>query len=73
MVEMVTVESSNIAEIGYDAGTKELFVKFAETGKVYKFFGVEAARHDAFLKAGSKGDYLNTDIKTNYRYEQVEG
>ncbi len=70
--EMVSVDSTNIEEVSYDPKSLKFHVRFLETGKTYVFYGVEEARYHEFMKAESKGQYLNTDIKTKYRYEEVD-
>ncbi len=72
MSNMVSVDSSNIEAIGYDAKSLKLHVRFLESGKTYVFYGVPDWRHEEFMKAESKGDYLNNEIKTHYRYDKVE-
>ncbi len=54
-MEMVPVESSNIAAIGYDAGT--LRVRFKD-GAEYEYEGVTEAAHAALMAAPSKGRWL---------------
>lgn len=68
---MVSVESTNIEAIGYDPLTLEFHVRFLETGTTYVFHAVEESRYQAFLKAESKGEYLNHEVKTHYEYEKL--
>ena len=67
---MVPVDSSVIAQIGYDSTKRELAIEFRESGKVFLYFDVPPEEHAAFMAAESKGTYLNTVFKLRgYRYE----
>jgi hypothetical protein len=71
VMRRVRVESSSIAAVGYDAGEVTLEVEFV-TGRVYRYFGVPAYLHDAFLTAPSKGQFFNTFIRDRYVYEEID-
>ena len=63
-------DSSNIAEIAYDASTQILQVTF-HNGSTYQYFDVPDHIWEAFKIADSKGIYLNSTIKGQYRYSKV--
>jgi len=66
----VPVDSTVIAQIGYDSAKRELGIEFRHTGKIYVYFEVPREEHEAFMAAESKGIYLNTMFKLReYRYE----
>ena len=67
MPEMNFVDSSNIEAIGYDAGTLELHVRFLKSGETYVYYAVEEWRYQDFMRADSKGLYLNANIKPLYQ------
>jgi len=71
VVEMVQVLSSNIAEIGYDARSSLLLVRFHEGARTYRYAGVPAGTYRAFLSAPSKGRFLADFIKGHYPYTRV--
>ena len=63
-IAMDSVESNQIAKIGYDAETKTLAVTFTRgTGPVYHYPDVEQATFDAFTAAESAGTFFGTHIK----------
>ncbi len=66
----IPVQSSNIADIGYDEQSMTLEVGF-KNGTVYQYFDVPEAVHQEFMNAGSKGTFLNANIKNNYRYAKL--
>ena len=57
------VSSESIASIGYTAPRRELDIEFRQSGDVYRYFGVSAVEHAAFITAESKGGYLNQVFK----------
>ncbi len=64
------VESSVLAEVGYDQKRRLLEVKLV-SGAVYQYLDVPAREFMALLAAESSGRYYNTSIKPNYDYRQV--
>lgn len=64
------VESSNVASIGYDSHRQTLEVEF-NNGNIYQYFDVPEAIYLEFLDSDSKGRYLNTIIKGEYRYARL--
>lgn len=64
------VSSSNIRSIGYDAQLVTLEVEFT-SGDVYQYFNVPEYLYLQFLHASSHGQFLNDNIRYNYRYRKV--
>ena len=64
------VESSNIESIGYDKGSQTLEIEFLN-GSIYQYFDVAKHIYNDLMGAGSKGEYLATQIKGSYRYSKV--
>ncbi len=69
-MERVPVSSSNVASIGYDDSSQTLEVEF-NNNSIYQYFGVPAQIHDELMNAGSKGQYLNNNIKKSYPCSKV--
>ena len=67
--ELVPVESSNIAAVGYDGGT--LTVAF-QGRRIDRYEGVSAAVYHDLLDASSKARYRQRSIKGPYPVERVE-
>ncbi len=66
--------SSVIYGMRYDPRRRVLDVVFRGSGEVYRYFGVPRAVWRDFVRAPSKGTYLNTVFKDmGYGYERVEG
>ena len=65
-----SVSSSNIASIGYDAGSQTLEIEFLNGG-VFQYFDVPQYVHEELMSASSHGQYLARNIKGVYRYSKV--
>lgn len=68
-INRVRVKSSNIHSIGYSAELKIIQVQFL-SGSVYEYYDVPLNVYEAFLKADSKGKFLNGNLH-RYKYRQV--
>lgn len=64
------VNSSNIKSIGYDAQSATLEVEFISTD-IYQYFNVPDYLYQQFLNASSHGQFLNDNIRYNYRYQKI--
>lgn len=70
MEKLTAFESSNIAEIAYDASAQVLQVIF-HNGSSYQYIDVPDHIWEQFKVAGSKGIFLNSSIKGQFRYSKV--
>ena len=70
VVEGIKVESSNINKIGYGMN-EDLYVEY-KTGNTYKYKNVPHKLFEEFVKAESKGRFMNENIKGKFDYEKVE-
>jgi hypothetical protein len=64
------VSSSNVSEVGYDEGSRTLEVLFTN-GSIYQYFDVPPQIYAELIQTGSIGQYLNANIKGNFRYARV--
>lgn len=64
------VSSSNVVSIGYDPSSLTLEVEF-NNGAIYQYFDVPETVYQEFMRSSSKGQFLHTNIKNNYRYMRV--
>ncbi len=62
-----TPESSNISGFCYDDASQTLTIEFS-SGTRYNYYDVPEHILEGMKSAESKGHYLNTKIKGNYRY-----
>ncbi len=69
--EMIEVQSSNVAAIGYKESQRELYVNFNNGGQ-YVYFNVPLTTFNAMKSAKSVGSFLFSEIKkVGYKYEKV--
>ena len=66
----ISVSSTNIRSIGYDPQSTVLEVEFT-SGDVYQYFNVSEHLYQQFLHTSSHGQFLNDNIRYNYRYKKV--
>lgn len=64
------IESSVLAEVGYDQKRRLLEVKLV-SGAVYQYLDVPAREFMALLAAESAGRHYNANIKPRYEFRQV--
>lgn len=69
-MQRTPVTSSDIQSIGYDTATRTLEVEF-HSGGIYQYFNVPASEYQAFMAAGSHGQYFHQYIKNTYGWQQV--
>lgn len=66
-MERTAVQSSNVAEIGYESNSMILEVQFNK-GEIYQYLDVPESTFIEFLHSDSKGRFLNLHIKPNFRF-----
>jgi len=69
-MEMINVDSSNVASVGYDEDSSTLQVEF-NNGSMYQYFDVPEHVFSELRDADSVGGYLASNIKGTYRYSKV--
>lgn len=71
MLQLLPVDSSSIAALGYVPLRRELIVKFRERDVVYAYEGVAEFEFRALLAADSKGRFINLWIKPRHRFRRL--
>lgn len=66
-----SVESSNLASIGYDADKQILEIEFNHGG-VYQYFDVSQDVYDELMDADSHGKYFVYNIKDEYEFNRLK-
>ena len=64
-MDRIPVASSNISSVGYDPTSSILEVEF-NSGSIYQYLNVPQTEYEGLMNAGSKGRYLNRNIKGCY-------
>ena len=65
-----SVESSNLASIGYDVENEILEVEFNHGG-IYQYFDVPENVYEELMNADSHGSYFVHNIKGDYDYQKM--
>lgn len=65
------LESKMLSAAAYDDSKQILYLRFRNTGEVYRYFGFAAAAYQAFLSAESKGRHFRFRIRDHFRYERM--
>ncbi len=55
----------------YDDSRQILYLRFRNTGEVYRYFAFTKADNQAFLRADSKGRFFLSHIRDHFRYERM--
>jgi hypothetical protein len=70
VADRITLSSSVIASIAYDAPAKTLEVEFG-TGRVYLYLDVPQSEFEALTRAPSAGAYFNREIRDRYAFREI--
>lgn len=70
-MQRITVDSSDIATVGYDPKQRLLEIEF-NGGRVYQYQDVAPEVYKHFMQADSFGLYFNTHINNRYRYKKID-
>lgn len=66
-----SVESSNLASVGYDAENEILEIEFNHGG-VYQYFDVPKNVYEELMSASSHGQYFDRNIKKEgYEFQKI--
>ena len=65
-----SVESSNLASIGYDIENEILEVEFKHGG-VYQYFDVPVNVYEELMNADSHGVYFSANIRNDYEFQKM--
>jgi hypothetical protein len=67
-VQLIPVQSTNLAQIGYDPDTMIMQIMF-KNGSLYAYSNVEPDTYNAMMTSGNPGEYFASIIKPQrYRY-----
>lgn len=66
-MQIITVESTALATVGYDEARELLQVEFGGRA-IYQYSGVPPAVHQGLLAAPSKGCYFNQAIRGRFSF-----
>jgi hypothetical protein len=65
------LESKMLASVAYDVEKHILYLRFRDTGDVYRYFEFPATEFQEFLDAESHGRFFLAHIRNSFRYERM--
>ena len=65
------LESKMLSAVAYDNAQQTLYLRFRNTGEVYRYFEFAVTDYQAFLNAESKGRHFRFRIRDHFRYERM--
>lgn len=66
-----SVESSNLASVGYDAKKQILEIEFNHGG-IYQYFDVPEDEYNKLMNSSSHGKYFVHNIKDDYEFNRLK-
>ena len=60
-----------LSAAAYDGSKHVLYLRFRNTGDVYRYFEFRAEDFQAFLRTGSRGRFFRSHIRDHFRYERM--
>jgi hypothetical protein len=60
-----------LSAVAYDDSEQTLYLRFRNTGAVYRYFEFTAVNYEAFVKSESKGRFFRFQIRDHFRYERL--
>ena len=70
-MKWTALESQMLSAAAYDDSEQTLYLRFRNTGEVYRYFEFTAADNQALLSADSKGRFFRFHIRDHYRCERM--
>ena len=67
----LALESKMLSAVAYDDSKQILYLRFRNTGDVYRYFDFSAVNYQAFLNSESKGRFFRSLIRDHFRYERM--
>ena len=71
-VPMTAVDSTAIAEEGYDSSRHILLIRFRSNSNLYAYYDVPESVYNELTKADSHGTYFNKNIRDSFDYERLD-
>ena len=70
-MDWIEVESSALSSIFYDEENRLLYIKFKDTGHIFRYVHVSEDVYQNLKGGESKGTYFNQYIKGRYEYVRI--
>jgi hypothetical protein len=67
----VALDSEMLSAAAYDAGKRNLYLRFRKNGDLYRYFGFPKTQYRELLDAESHGRYFLNHIRHDFKYERL--
>ncbi len=67
----LALESKMLSAAAYDDSKQILYLRFRDTGYVYRYFEFPTTDHQAFISAESRGRFFRYRIRDHFRCERM--
>ena len=65
------LESKMLSAVAYNSSKQLLYLRFRNTGDVYRYFHFPPTEYQAFLGAESKGRFFRFQVRDHFRSERL--
>jgi hypothetical protein len=65
------LDSKMLSAVAYEDCKQILYLRFRNTGEVYRYFEFPAAAYQSFLNAESRGRFFRSHIRDHFRSERM--
>jgi hypothetical protein len=70
-MKWVALDSKMLSAAAYQESKQILYLRFRNSGDVYRYFEFPPASYRAFRSAESKGRFFRAHIRDHFRYERM--
>ena len=70
-MKWAALDSKMLSAVAYDDLKQVLYLRFRNTGQVYRYFEFTPADNQALLSAESKGRFFRSHIRDHFRFERM--
>ena len=70
-MKWAALESKMLSAAAYDHSKQTLYLRFRNTGDVYRCFAFPLADYQTFLRAESRGRFFRSHIRDHFRHERM--
>jgi hypothetical protein len=65
------IESKLLSAVAFDAEHRMLYVRFRDSGDVYRYFEFPSEQYERLITAESRGRHFLAHIRNQFRYERL--
>ena len=70
-MKWLALESKMLSAAAYHNSKQILYLRFRNTGDVYRYFDFSPTTYQPFLCSESKGRFFRSHIRDHFRYERM--